>query len=193
MKTKRSKALLLGCVFLLVCGLVFAAERPEAEDDKPDRPHVIAPNSPHKAPELVGLPHINLSNKQKAIIEEIVKNNQEGVMEVNKAVRIAEKALAQAKKAGRPKLIEIAAFELGQAIGDRAILNHSVVKSIKEVLGERQLEASQEFNAKTKWWLERGKLTAPERPDRGPEDPNDRGPRDPNEGGPQDGEGGPNP
>ena len=39
-------------------------------------------------------------------------------------------ALAQAKQAGRPKFIELAAFELGQAIGDRALLNLAMVNAI---------------------------------------------------------------
>ena len=178
MKSTPIKALILGFTCLLIGSLVFAADQPDRGegrgegrgDDKPERPQAIVPGSPHRAPELMGLPHINLSNRQKEEIEEIVKNNQEGVVEVNKAVRAAEKALAEAKKAGRPKLIELAAFELGQAIGDRTLLNVAIVKTIKDVLNERQLEALEEFNAKTQRWLRQGKLSAPERSGEGDRD-----------------------
>jgi Spy/CpxP family protein refolding chaperone len=162
MSTKTVKTFLLGLASLCVCGFALAAEKSESEREKPEAPRAIVAGSPHRSPELMGLPHIELTGKQKTKIEEIVHNNQEGVAEVNRAVREAEKALAQAKLAGRPKFIELAAFELGQAIGDRALLNLAIVTSIKEVLSDKQLAKLEAFNRRTQLWLVQGKLSEPE-------------------------------
>ncbi len=174
MKTRTVQTRLLGLALLCVCGFALAAENSERKNEKPDGPREIVAGSPHRSPELMGLPHIKLSDKQEKEIEEIVRNNQEGVVEVNRAVRAAEKALAQAKQAGRPKFIELAAFELGQAIGDRALLNLAMVNSIKEALNEKQLEALAEFNLRTQRWLMLGKLGAWEKPERPEEEADDK-------------------
>jgi len=159
---RAEETLLLGLALLCVCGFALAAEKSTSEQEKPEAPRAIVAGSPHRSPELMGLPHIELASKQKSKIEQIVQNNQEGVAEVNRAERAAEKALVQAKQAGRPKFIELAAFELGQAIGDRALLNLAIVTSIKEVLSEKQLAKLEAFNRRTQLWLVQGKLSEPE-------------------------------
>lgn len=171
MKATHKKVMLLGLSILCMSGLVLAegaanVDVNDVNEARPDRKPVpkIAHGSPHRSHELLGLPHIDLAEGQIKRIETIVKNNQEGVREVNKALREAEKALQEAKETGRPKLIEIAAINLGQAVGDKAILDISVVQAIKDVLTERQLAALKLFNLKSRVWREHGKLTLPDKP-----------------------------
>lgn len=177
MKTRNWKALTIAVCLLCIGSVVFGApDRDREKDTEKDKaPKAIVPGSPHRSPELLGLPHILLGKKQIEQIELIVKNNQEGVVATQRALKRAEAELAAAKKAGRPKMIELAAFSLGQAIGDKAILDRAVVNAIKEVLTERQLKALQEFNAASQRWLTLGKLSAPEKPERDKDDDDDKG------------------
>lgn len=163
MNSRITKVLLLGLALSVVCGFAFAAEEGPTTDAKPDRPDKIVPGSPHRAPELAGLPHIELGDKQVRLIEGIVKNNQEGVAAANKAIHQTEKALAEAKKEGKVKAIERAAEELGKAIGQKAVLDVQVVSAILEVLTERQQEELAKVNAKSRAWQALGKLSAPEK------------------------------
>ena len=160
MKAKTNRALFIALTIMFIGGLALAAEGPRDERNA-ERPDAIAPGSPHRSHELAGLPHIELSDKQIDLIEAIVKNNEEGVKEVNMAVREAEKALRDAIEAGRTKLIEAAALSLGEAIGQKAVLDVTVVNRIKHVLTERQLVELEKFNARSKLWQVYGKLQAP--------------------------------
>ena len=166
MKPKYTVTILLGCLMLIVSSLVIAQEAREPVDRRPDREPVIAKGSPHRSPQLLGLPHIELADAQKTRIETIVENNQDGVREVHRALREAEKTLAEAKQTGRPKRIKAAAAHLGEAIAEKAILDVSVVDKIKHVLTERQLAKLEDFNARSRRWLAQGKLTESDKPAR---------------------------
>ena len=93
---------------------------------------------------------LELTEEQRESIQAIVESNEENVKESRKAIHEAMQALHEAAAEGTEAEIIAAGKALGDAFTEQALQRANVMKQVKEVLTDEQIEQLGELKAQMK-------------------------------------------
>ncbi|MBI2195260.1 MAG: Spy/CpxP family protein refolding chaperone [Planctomycetes bacterium] len=90
---------------------------------------------------------LNVTEEQRAKIQEIVKSHKDGMVPVAQVLKAKKEALRQAVMSDQPdeKAIRAAADELGKAIGDAAVLASRIGGEVRPVFTDEQRQRIEKF------------------------------------------------